>query len=165
MAHLLTVLGECSSALEDDILTTTADVAEELSAGLHSANQLTRTGIISPAAADRMPVTASAQSGMLDKFLQCLGSDASEWEMHQCVIARDASGATVLHWAAIGGDLQVCQALLDNGARADALDGEGRLPADVATNEAVRSLLTTALDGQFCESDGYDSGADDRPWH
>lgn len=151
--------------MEDDILTTTADVAEELSAGLHSAFQVNRTGSISPAAADRMPVTASAQSGMLDTFLQCLGSDASEWEMHQCVIARDASGATVLHWAAIGGDLQVCQALLDNGARADALDGEGRLPADVATNEAVRSLLTTALDGQFCESDGYDSGADDRPWH
>ena len=165
MAHLLTVLGECSSALEDDILTTTADVAEELSAGLHSAFQVNRTGSISPAAADRMPVTASAQSGVLDKFLQCLGSDASEWEMHQCVIARDASGATVLHWAAIDGDLQACQALLDNGAQADALDGEGRLPADVATNEAVRSLLTTALDGQFCESDGYDSGADDRPWH
>jgi hypothetical protein len=56
-------------------------------------------------------------------------------------------------------------ALAAAGAGADALDGEGRLPADVATNEAVRSLLTTALDGQFCESDGYDSGADDRPWH
>ena len=142
---------------------------EELSAALHAADDpapLTpQAGSISPAAADRMPVTASAQSGMLDNFLHCLGSDASEWEMHQCVTARDDSGATVLHWAAIGGDLQVCQALLENGARADALDGEGRLPADVATNEAVRSLLTTALDGQFYESDGYDSGADDRPWH
>ena len=115
-------------------------------------------GDVTDAASDLTPLMVSARAGKLDELLKCIGAGAS-------VFARDARGATALHHAAGAADAALlCQALLDRGARADTCDDEGRLPADMAIDSNVRELLTVALEGQY-ESDGYDSGVDDRPWH
>jgi ankyrin repeat protein len=54
---------------------------------------------------------------------------------------RDADGSTLLHHAALAGAANAVQALVAEGALVNVLDGCGRLPADVASNRAVRRIL------------------------
>jgi ankyrin repeat protein len=58
---------------------------------------------------------------------------------------RDADGSTLLHHAALAGAANAVQALVKEGAMVNVLDGCGRLPADVASNRAVRRILESQV--------------------
>jgi ankyrin repeat protein len=54
---------------------------------------------------------------------------------------KDADGCTLLHHAAVAGAANTVQTLIQVGAMVNAVDGCGRVPADVASNRAVRRIL------------------------
>lgn len=106
------------------------------------------------------PLMVAAHSGQLDALRQLRAAGAS-------VFRADGLGWSALHAAAHSGHLVIAQDLLAAGARADSRDRNGRTPADVATTDELRALITAAHDEQYenWSEKSYDSAQDDRPWH
>lgn len=59
--------------------------------------------------------------------------------------AQDENGYTLLHYAAQIGSEKAVKALLDRGADPTTKGHDGKTPFDLATVDAVRSMLTAAL--------------------
>ena len=55
---------------------------------------------------------------------------------------KDKSGFTALHLAAYGGNLELCQTLLQAGADTSIRDVEEKLPVDYAVDENMKSILS-----------------------
>lgn len=67
----------------------------------------------------------------------CLGLD----EQH-----RDNSGWTPLHYAAFEGHMEVCEALLEAGAKVDEPDNDGKGPLMLAAQEGHGGLVENLLE-------------------
>ena len=102
----------------------------------------------------------AAGAGHTECMRKCFDAGAS-------IFVRNQLGATPLHCAASGGYAECVRELLRYGARADAIDGDGRMPSDVAATEELREVLQSTVDEQHEEwsEKSYDSAQDDRPWH
>jgi len=68
--------------------------------------------------------------------------------------AKDNTGHTPLHWAAIEGRVDVVKILLERGANPRIADNGGRIPLYYAKDSAIRSLLESAMRNSYSKSGG-----------
>ena len=83
-------------------------------------------------------ISEAIRTGNLSKVRALVSSGLVSRDVYN---ERDADGCTLLHHAAVAGAANAVQTLIQVGAAVNALDGRGRLPADVAANRAIRQLL------------------------
>ena len=63
------------------------------------------------------------------------------------VLVKDTDGWTPLHAASAVGNIRIAQFLLENGAKASALNNNCEFPVDVAGDETMEKLLESAMLG------------------
>lgn len=82
------------------------------------------------------PLTEAAERGDLPEVRALVETDRRfSSRANYPIGSRDSEGETALHEAAEEGHLEVCQYLIDNGARVNAVDDDGETPLHEAASE------------------------------